>query len=189
MSVAGIEERTVVPDRQIDDVAGTNIRHIHVPSERPRGERAYRLEVRGDCQRPHERLPGQRHSELITAQIVSLELPDPDFLLKRGLKRASERRRGEPAKVRDQAADGKVPGGGDVFDVDSESIAGLGALDVDGSGLWIQEFGAGERTAGNVLAGPDSTFKSVVAVNHHLAAGTHPCDRFSIGAEHVAVRT
>src|SRR5213595_2282235 len=187
MSVAGIEERTLVPDWEIDDVAGTNIRDIHVPPERPRGQRADRLELRGDGQRTHERLPGQRQSELITAQIVSLELPDPDFLLKGRLKRASERRRGEPAKVRDQAADPKVPGGGDVFDVDSERVAGLGTLDVDGSRLWIQEFGAGERPAGNVLPGPDSTFKSVVAVNHHLPAGTHPCDRFTIWAEHVAV--
>src|SRR5437016_12018310 len=73
--------------------------------------------------------------------------------------------------------------------MDSESVPGLGALYINGSGLRIQEFGARKRPAGYVLRRSDSTFESVIAVDHHRLSRTHPCDRFTIWAEHVAVRT
>jgi hypothetical protein len=59
--------------------------------------------------------------------------------------------------------------------------------EIDRSGLWIQEFGAGKRPARDVLLGSDATLERVVAVDHDRLPRTHARDRFTIWAEHVAV--
>src|SRR5207253_6070192 len=70
VSVARVEERALVPDREIDRVAGTDVRHVHVASEGTRRQRADRLKVGGYSQRSHEGVPWQRQSELAAGQDI-----------------------------------------------------------------------------------------------------------------------
>src|SRR5207244_8615933 len=105
-----------------------------------------------------------------------VDLVHPNSLRQWLLKGRGEVRAGQRAKQRNGAAGRPIARRLDVDQVDRQRVARLGALDIEGPGLGIDE-GVLDRLAGQVLLGADPAGEAILGIEVENVAWLDPGDR------------
>ena len=137
MAVAGEKEGAGHAHRQVDGVAGFDVRHVHVPAVVERSQRREGLQLGSGADGAHERPPGEAQP-LVVREPAVRELVEPDLLRQGVLQHAGQLGAGEPAEEGDEDADRPIARRLDVLDLDSQGVTRLRALDVDRPGLRVE---------------------------------------------------
>src|SRR3954453_15240558 len=146
VTVADGEPRALDVDAEEDRRAGPHLRGVPVSPEPVRDERgAHLTSGRGDAYRAEHRLDRQVDAVVAVAGreghrvAVAVELVDPRGVGKGVLQRDHPVGAGHAAEERDRSRRSPVAGRLQRDEVESQGVAGLGALDVERPGLRVDE--------------------------------------------------
>ena len=185
MAVTEREEGALDVDAEIDGRPGAGFRGIHVAAECFGYQDVAGLVCgRGNADRAMERLQRQADRVVRVERLID-HLPgspvdgvDPRPLRQRVLKRCRVFRAGQGAEQRKGRADRPVACRLHVDEMDRKGVAGLGAFDVEGAGLRVDE-GVRDRAAREVLDRPDPAAEAVLGEQVEDVAGLDALDRLA----------
>src|SRR5215218_7040261 len=154
------------------------------------GERAVIASKSGATARvPRKGSQGQFQAEFFVEQVVATvyEVPDPNSLGQRLLRRTGKIGRGKAAKVGYQDAHGEIPCRLDALYVNGEGVTWLRSLHIDRSGLRIEKLCRGKGTAREILFLCYPALEGIVRMYGHPFSWLHSGYRLPIWIEDVAV--